>query len=50
MSAGQPVPTTYASTITDDKRIDDVHMAFVGGNVKDFTVDPPAGRIRIEFR
>lgn len=43
LSAGQALPTTYASTITNDKRIDDVHMAFVGGNVKDFTVDPPAG-------
>ena len=29
------------STITNDKRVDDVHMAFAGGNVKDFTVEPP---------
>jgi Protein of unknown function (DUF3108) len=43
LSAGQPLPSKYASTITNDKRIDDVHMAFTGGNVKDFTVDPPVG-------
>jgi hypothetical protein len=43
VSAGQPVPTTYASTISNDKRVDDVHMIFAGGNVKDFTVDPPVG-------
>jgi hypothetical protein len=43
LSAGQALPNTYAATITNDKRIDDVHMAFVGGNVKDFTVDPPVG-------
>ena len=41
LSAGQALPTTYASTITNDKSVDDVHMAFVGGNVKDFTVEPP---------
>ena len=43
VSAGQPVPTTYASTMTNDKRVDDVHMVFAGGNVKDFTVEPPVG-------
>jgi hypothetical protein len=43
VSAGQPVPTTYASTITNDQRVDDVRMVFVGGNVKDFTVEPPVG-------
>ena len=41
LSAGQALPTTYVSTITNDKRVDDVHMAFAGGNVKDFTVEPP---------
>jgi hypothetical protein len=43
VSAGQPVPTTYASTISNDKRVDDVHIVFAGGNIKDFTVDPPVG-------
>jgi hypothetical protein len=43
LSGGQLVPATYASTIAGDKRIDDVHMAFAGGNIKEFTVDPPVG-------
>jgi len=43
VSAGQPLPTTYAFTISNEKRIDDVHMVFADGNVKDFTVDPPVG-------
>jgi hypothetical protein len=43
LSGGQPVPTNYASIMTNDKRIDDVHIVFAGGNVKDFTVDPPVG-------
>ncbi len=43
VSAGQPMPTTYASTITNDKRVDDVRMVFAGGNVKDFTVEPAVG-------
>jgi hypothetical protein len=41
VNAGQPVPTTYVSTISNEKRVDDVHMVFAGGSVKDFTVDPP---------
>lgn len=43
VSGGQPTPTSYSATVTTDKKIDDVHMAFAGGNVKDFTVDPPVG-------
>ena len=44
ISAGwQPVPTKYATTLTTNKKFDDVHMAFAGGNIKDFTVDPPVG-------
>jgi Protein of unknown function (DUF3108) len=38
---GQPVPTSYAATITDGRRVDDVRMALAGGNVKDYTVEPP---------
>lgn len=40
-SSGQPTPTSYASTINYDRKIDDVRMAMVGGNVKDFSVEPP---------
>jgi len=43
VSAGQPVPATYVTSNSNDKRIDDVQMVFAGGNVKDFTVDPPVG-------
>ncbi len=43
VSGGQPVPTSYASTITNDKRVDDVRMVFAGGNIQDYTVEPPVG-------
>jgi hypothetical protein len=43
INAGQPVPTNYSVNIATDKKYDDVHMAFAGGNVKDFAVDPPLG-------
>jgi hypothetical protein len=43
VNAGQPVPTTYAATITNDKRVDDVRMVFAGGNIKDLAVEPPLG-------
>jgi len=43
VAGGQPIPTTYASTISNEKHVDDVHMVFAGGGVKDFTVDPPVG-------
>jgi len=41
LNGGQPVPQSYASTITNDKRVDDVRMAFAGGNVKELSVEPP---------
>ena len=43
VAAGQPMPTSYTSTITNQERTDDVRMSFAGGNVKDFTVQPPLG-------
>jgi Protein of unknown function (DUF3108) len=43
LSGGQLVPTNYVSTISNDKRVDDVRMAFAGGAVKDLTVEPPVG-------
>jgi hypothetical protein len=42
VSAGQPVPTSYASTVTNEQRVDDVRMVFTGGNVTE-TVEPPVG-------
>ena len=41
ISGGQPVPTSYAATIIYGRRVDDVRMALAGGNVKDYTVEPP---------
>ena len=41
VNGGQPLPQTYASTITNNKRVDDVRMAFAGGSVKDLSVEPP---------
>jgi hypothetical protein len=36
-----PVPTSYAATIDYDRRIDDVRIALIGGNVKDYSAEPP---------
>jgi hypothetical protein len=41
ISGGQPVPTSYAATINVNRRIDDVRIALAGGNVKDYSVEPP---------
>ncbi len=41
MVGGQPVPTSYAATINYDRKIDDVRIALAGGNVKDYSVEPP---------
>ena len=38
---GQPVPTSYSATINVDRRVDDVRIALSGGNVKEYTVEPP---------
>lgn len=43
IASGRPVPLSYAATVTTKNKIDDVHIAFAGGNVKDFTVEPPVG-------
>jgi hypothetical protein len=37
----QTVAANYAATIDYDRRIDDVHIALIGGNVKDYSVEPP---------
>jgi Protein of unknown function (DUF3108) len=41
LNGGAPTPQSYASTITNEKRVDDVRMAFAGGNVKELSVEPP---------
>jgi hypothetical protein len=41
MAAGQLVPTNYAATIIDDRHVDDVHISLSGGNVTEYTAEPP---------
>jgi hypothetical protein len=41
VSDGQPVPASYGATITYDRKVDDVRMVLVGGNVTDYAVEPP---------
>jgi hypothetical protein len=42
VSAGQPMVSTYASTIVADKRTDQVRMLFSNGNLKEALADPPS--------
>jgi hypothetical protein len=41
ISDGLPVPTSYAATIIDSRHTDQVRMALAGGNVTDYTAEPP---------
>jgi uncharacterized protein DUF3108 len=41
VSAGQPISSTYASTIVADNRSDQVRILFSGGSVKEYLADPP---------
>jgi len=41
ISGGQPVASTYVSTIVADNRADQVRILFSGGAVKDYLADPP---------
>jgi hypothetical protein len=41
ISGGQPVGTTYASSIITGKKMDEVRMLMSAGSVKDFMVEPP---------
>ncbi len=41
LNAGQPVPTSYGATISYDHKVDDVRMKLTGGNVTDYSVEPP---------
>jgi hypothetical protein len=41
LSAGQPIPSSYAATIIDRRHVDEVRMALTGGNVVDYSVEPP---------
>jgi hypothetical protein len=41
VSNGQPVSTTYESSIFTDKKYDEVRMVLSGGTVKRYVADPP---------
>jgi hypothetical protein len=41
MSGAGPVPNSYAATIIDDRHVDEVHIALTGGNVTNFSAEPP---------
>lgn len=40
-TGGQPMPTNYAATVDYDRTMDNVRMVLAGGDVKDYSADPP---------
>jgi hypothetical protein len=40
-SAGQLMPSTYASSVVTDQKFDEVRMVISSGNVREFVADPP---------
>jgi hypothetical protein len=38
---GNLIPSSYASSITADKKTEELRIALAGGNVKEFVIDPP---------
>jgi hypothetical protein len=41
ISGAGPVPTSYVATIVDDRHVDEVRIALAGGNVTEFSAEPP---------
>ena len=42
LSHGNLVPASYASSITTDKRTEELRITLAAGNVKDYAIDPPS--------
>jgi hypothetical protein len=42
ISHGNLVPASYASSITTDKKTEDLRITLAGGNVKDYAIEPPS--------
>lgn len=42
VASGQPVPASFSSTITADRRTEEIRMTLSGTVVRDFAVDPPS--------
>jgi hypothetical protein len=38
---GKPVTSTYSSNVVSDKKLDAVRLSVAGGNVKDYSAEPP---------
>lgn len=41
MGGTGPVPASYVATIVDDRHVDEVRIALAGGNVTEFSAEPP---------
>jgi hypothetical protein len=41
MNGGKPVSANYAQSVVYDKKTDDVRIALNGGNVKEYSAEPP---------
>jgi hypothetical protein len=39
---GNPVPASFAASVTTDRKTDEIRMTLSGGGVKDFAFNPPA--------
>ena len=39
--AGKPVPASYASSVTSDRKTEEIRISIARGNVKDYAVVPP---------
>ena len=50
ISGGQLVPSTYASHIVTDEKVDEVRMVISSGNVRELVADPPSIPSPIAFR
>jgi hypothetical protein len=42
VSHGNLVPASYASSLTTDKKTEDLRITLAGGNVKDYAIEPPS--------
>lgn len=38
---GKPMPASYASSVTTDRKTEEIRMTIAGGNVKDYAITPP---------
>jgi Protein of unknown function (DUF3108) len=41
VSGGQPIPSTYISSVVTDQKYDEVRMVISSGNVKEYAAEPP---------